>query len=707
MATEKKITVGKTVSASSVCSGTTYASKHSIIIEVTLHSIDEINAVANITAKCQLKSKYTRWAGDECKFSLSATYKDKDPETGKEVDKTELKNVLISSGGDENKSSLITDCVTWEKKNIPYNNDGNLTVKFTASVSGGSIDWAPGKGSVTMNVTFPYVARQSIISSIDGEYLGDPVTIVVEKKNDVFTHTLAYSFEGTDYTDEGLTWDETGLIASFTPTVENFAVKIPNKEIGVLTVKITTFNGDDQIGDAITSTIDLKLPEDITPFAFMKVTPLSKIVPPEWENVYIVGHSAATVKIVNAKSMYGATIASYTINSDSYSVKSDTLVTDVFYTASEITFTGSVTDTRGRTYDVEPVTIDVIEYQTPALTATAARCDSEGNLKSNGTYLSVKVEYFYDTVDKHNSITKSVTCNGVSTSDFKSVESFVFNANVSPSEKYLFTATIKDALGYSATKTIDIWPDSRVMNITKNKDGIAFGGFADSGNLTSFYPAVFHKGITGDLHGNTDTATALEVPRTIEVDLTSTTSATFDGSEDIAVGVSGVLPITSGGTGADNAAGALNNLGLTATAEELNYCDGVTSNIQTQLDNRSLLGANTDNGSLVVLWQGSAQSPTFAIDEPNAYKYYLVQVGTSDSSYATWIIVPYTSTYLSGYFRGIGGYESPENGVSIYSVRGTVANGTVVIAEAYARSSYSGWDGTGTKMYVKQVCGVK
>ena len=48
---------------------------------------------------------------------------------------------------------------------------------------------------------------------------------------------------------------------------------------------------------------------------------------------------------------------------------------------------------------------------------------------------------------------------------------------------------------------------------------------------------------------------------------------------------SGTIPITRGGTGATTATGALTNLGLTATATELNYCDGVTSNVQTQLNN--------------------------------------------------------------------------------------------------------------------------
>ena len=63
------------------------------------------------------------------------------------------------------------------------------------------------------------------------------------------------------------------------------------------------------------------------------------------------------------------------------------------------------------------------------------------------------------------------------------------------------------------------------------------------------------------------------------------------------------VPITKGGTGATTAAGVLTNLGITATATELNkldgvtattaelnYVDGVTSNIQTQLDAKSATG---------------------------------------------------------------------------------------------------------------------
>ena len=55
------------------------------------------------------------------------------------------------------------------------------------------------------------------------------------------------------------------------------------------------------------------------------------------------------------------------------------------------------------------------------------------------------------------------------------------------------------------------------------------------------------------------------------------------------------VPITKGGTGATTAASALTNLGITATASELNYVDGVTSSIQTQLNGKSATSHNHDS----------------------------------------------------------------------------------------------------------------
>lgn len=57
---------------------------------------------------------------------------------------------------------------------------------------------------------------------------------------------------------------------------------------------------------------------------------------------------------------------------------------------------------------------------------------------------------------------------------------------------------------------------------------------------------------------------------------------------------SGTLPIARGGTGATTAPAALLALGVKATADELNYMDGVTSNVQTQLNGKSPTNHNHD-----------------------------------------------------------------------------------------------------------------
>ena len=78
-----------------------------------------------------------------------------------------------------------------------------------------------------------------------------------------------------------------------------------------------------------------------------------------------------------------------------------------------------------------------------------------------------------------------------------------------------------------------------------------------------------------------------------------------------------VTPLTLGGTGATSASGALSNLGLTATASELNkldgmtatttelnYVDGVTSNIQTQLNGKA--STTTCTATLTTTWSGDS-----------------------------------------------------------------------------------------------------
>lgn len=68
---------------------------------------------------------------------------------------------------------------------------------------------------------------------------------------------------------------------------------------------------------------------------------------------------------------------------------------------------------------------------------------------------------------------------------------------------------------------------------------------------------------------NAASATKLATARTIQTDLASTKTASFDGTGNVTPGVTGTLPIANGGTGATTTSAALTNLG--AAAENHNH----------------------------------------------------------------------------------------------------------------------------------------
>jgi hypothetical protein len=82
--------------------------------------------------------------------------------------------------------------------------------------------------------------------------------------------------------------------------------------------------------------------------------------------------------------------------------------------------------------------------------------------------------------------------------------------------------------------------------------------------------------------GNAATATTLATACSVQTNLASTAAPTFNGSSNITPGVTGVLPVTNGGTGATTAAAALTNLTAVGgsndgTAQSLTLWIGTTA----------------------------------------------------------------------------------------------------------------------------------
>ena len=153
-------------------------------------------------------------------------------------------------------------------------------------------------------------------------------------------------------------------------------------------------------------------------------------------------------------------------------------------------------------------------------------------------------------------------------------------------DNYITNTRIKDELTSTASNYV-----------LSAKQGTILKGQIDSLSTTVSGKAdASHTHTVANITDLTATATELNymdgVTSNVQAQLDSKANSTHNhAATDITSGTLSsnrlpTVPITKGGTGATTAAAAISNLGITATAAELNYVDGVTSNIQTQLNSK-------------------------------------------------------------------------------------------------------------------------
>ena len=365
-------------------------------------------------------------------------------------------------------------------KTVNHNADGTKSISITGFFDSQGLTSKLDDLSCSGTVTLKTIPRASSISSITGDTIGETVTIRLNRASSSFTHRLYYTFGDTK---NRLLSSSVATSYSFKPSMNDCAY-LPNGTSGTATIRADTYNGSTKIGSA-SKNFTLKVPSSVVPtLSGVSVTRVDGDVPEDW-GVYVKGKSSAKVQINGAAGAYGSTIKDYAISGGDYSGTANPFTTGILNTAGEVTFTGKITDSRGRTASGS-ASITVEDYAPPVLTSVEAhRCSASGELQDDGEYITLTAVFSGSTVGGRNAITgkyRRMPEGGdwTSLSSLTSGQAVVFPA--SGDSTFSVEVQVSDAFT-TISQAVIVNSVEFIMDFKAGGNGIAFGKAAEYDDL--------------------------------------------------------------------------------------------------------------------------------------------------------------------------------------------------------------------------------
>lgn len=374
--------------------------------------------------------------------------------------------------------------------------------------------------AVTLEVDWQEPATQPSLSAATVE-MGKGVTINTPAVNSAYRHTLRYAFGSASGT------IATGIASSvsWTPPV-SLANQIPSATAGSGTIYCDTYSGGTLLGTKSVS-ITLTVPGSVVPSAGTLSAALAEDT--SGTGLYVKGMGKAKLTLSGASGAYGSSITSYTITGGGWTATNGALTTGTLASAGNITFTATVTDSRGRKASTTR-TISVIDYTKPGVAVCDVyRCDADGNRKKAGTYFAVEINASYSAITGNTlSITarykkQSESSYGTAADVTNNGKTVLGGGNIGASTTYDVLVTVADK--YNSLPIQRTLSTKSVLQSFKRSAGAAIGKVAE---LANWLDVAWDTRIRGNLQ--------------------------VDGT------ISTIIPITSGGTGATSRGSALNNL---------------------------------------------------------------------------------------------------------------------------------------------------
>lgn len=345
--------------------------------------------------------------------------------------------------------------------------------------------------AVTLEVDWQEPATQPSLSAATVE-MGKSVTINTPAVNSAYRHTLRYAFGSASGT------IATGIASgvSWTPPV-SLANQIPSATVGSGTIYCDTYSGSTLLGTKSVS-ITLTVPGSVVPSAGTLSAALADDT--SGTGLYVKGMGKAKLTLSGASGAYGSSITSYTITGGGWSATNGALTTGTLASAGNITFTATVTDSRGRKASTTRA-INVVDYTKPGVAVCDVyRCDADGNRKKAGTYFAVEINASYSAITGNTlSITarykkQSESSYGTAMNVTNNGKTVLGGGNIGASTTYDVLVTVADK--YNSLLIQRTLSTKSVLQSFKRSAGAAIGKVAE---LANWLDVAWNTRIRGNL----------------------------------------------------------------------------------------------------------------------------------------------------------------------------------------------------------------
>ena len=407
-----------------------------------------------------------------------------------------------------------------------HNNDG--TKSFTASAEAGIYTTAvncTGSGSFTLD-TIPRASQPSCVTWPEhtqnvGEF-GDTISIHMNRKADVFTHTVRYvygSLKGTIAT--GVTTGTTWTIPA------SFMDLIPNATSGSGTIYVDTYKGSTFIGTkycGFTATV----PASVKPTCSLTLLDVSGVGDIYGQPV----QGLSKIKItVNTTPAYSSPIVSYTVKANGATYTTAEATTEALKASGSSPVTVTVKDKRGRTASAS-YTMSVLAYTPPRITKlTVHRCNQDGTENEQGEYIKATFSGAITSPKSKNTATWRLRYKKTTATSYTEVTLTALN-NVASTNSYTYTFAADSNSSYdvelevkdrhaTATRSTSASTAFTLINWGANGTSMGIGKVAEKANTLqialdvefigkvkgSIFDAIYPVGSIYLAYNHTDPAT--------------------------------------------------------------------------------------------------------------------------------------------------------------------------------------------------------